>query len=129
MQQQGIILLPGNINPVNIDNAVNQVIRLSTHLSPLHQSGKTFDISLPSSQPRLFNNDTLIAAEARSKQLNCECTSHLSELIRKLNAFEDYSQTCSAENWQQAAVHACIYAYTSQARHLMEKALQAVLDE
>ena len=26
-------------------------------------------------------------------------------------------------------MHACIYAYTGQARHLMEKAMQAVLEE
>lgn len=33
------------------------------------------------------------------------------------------------ENWHDAAVHACIYAYTCQARWLMERALQAVLEE
>ena len=31
------------------------------------------------------------------------------------------------DNWRDAAVHSCIYAYTSQARWLMEKALDLVL--
>jgi len=32
------------------------------------------------------------------------------------------------DNWKDAAVHASIYAYTCQARHLMEKALQSALE-
>ena len=52
-----------------------------------------------------------------------------SKLIQSLNEFEEYSSSCSAEDWHEAAVHACIYAYTSQARWLMEKALAAALEE
>ena len=50
-------------------------------------------------------------------------------LIRALAHFEEYSASCSVENWQDAAVHACIYAYTGQARWLMEKALSAALED
>ena len=42
--------------------------------------------------------------------------------------FEEYSSQCSVENWNDAATHACVYAYTNQARWLMEKALRAVLE-
>ena len=31
------------------------------------------------------------------------------------------------ENWQDAAVHSCVYAYAGQARWLMEKALNVVI--
>ncbi len=61
-------------------------------------------------------------------EIDCECPGHLSQLITTLNNFEDYSTQCSAENWEDAAVHSCIYAYTNQARWLMERALQAVVD-
>jgi DNA-binding transcriptional MerR regulator len=129
LEKQGAMLLPGNIEPSSIDEAVNKVIRLTSNLSSLNQSGKTFDISLPNSQPRQFDEQGLIDAEALSTKLNCECPPHLTDLIRRLNAFEEYSQTCGAENWKQAAVHACVYSYTNQARYLIEKALRAVLDE
>ncbi|WP_439135356.1 MerR family transcriptional regulator [Pseudomaricurvus sp.] len=129
LERQGIVLLPSNIEPSRIDDAVNKVLRLTTNLSSLNQSGKAFDISLPNSQPRQFDEEALIEAEALSNLLNCECPPHLTDLIRRLNAFEEYSQTCGAENWKQAAVHACVYSYTNQARYLIEKALRAVLDE
>ena len=129
LQHQGIILLQGNIDAPRIDEAVNTVLRLVTNLSPLDQSGKSFDISLPKSQPRQFDEEALIEADALSNKLNCECPPHLTDLIRRLNAFEEYSQTCGAENWKQAAVHACVYSYANQARYLIEKALRAVLDE
>jgi hypothetical protein len=129
LEKQGIILLPGNIEPSFIDETVNKVLRLTANLSSLDQSGKAFDISLPNSQPRQFDEQALIDAEALSTKLNCECPPHLTDLIRRLSAFEEYSQTCGAENWKQAAVHACVYSYTNQARYLIEKALRAVLDE
>lgn len=125
----GITLLQGDIEPSRIDEAVNKISRLVENLTALDQSAKAFDISLPKSQPRQFDENTLIEAEALSNKLNCECPPHLTDLIRRLSAFEEYSQTCGAENWKQAAVHACVYSYANQARYFIEKALRAVLDE
>ena len=129
LQRQGIILLQGNIESSRIDDAVNKAVRLISNLSALDQSRQAFDISMHKSLPRQFDEDALITADALSNKLNCECPSHLTELIRSLNAFEEYSQTCEAENWKQAAVHACVYSYANQARYLIEKALRIVLDE
>lgn len=80
-------------------------------------------------KPRQFTEAELSAARQLRSTLDCECPSHITDLIRALLHFEDYSASCSVENWHDAAVHSCIYAYTGQARHLMEKALQAVLEE
>ena len=79
-------------------------------------------------KPRLFSDQELLAAAEEKIVLDCECPRHLSELIRSLNDFEAYSSACSVENWKDAAIHASIYAYTCQARHLMEKALQSALE-
>ena len=79
-------------------------------------------------KPRLFSDQELLAAAEEKIVLDCECPRHLSELIRSLNEFEAYSSACSVDNWKDAAIHASIYAYTSQARHLMEKALQSALE-
>lgn len=80
-------------------------------------------------RPRQFSEHELSAALRLQSTLDCECPRHLSELIRALAQFEEYSASCSVENWHDAAVHACIFAYTGQARWLMEKALSAVLEE
>jgi DNA-binding transcriptional MerR regulator len=80
-------------------------------------------------KPRQFSERELSAARRLQARIDCECPRHITELIRALVNFEDYSANCSIENWHDAAVHACIYAYTGQARYLMEKALSAVLEE
>lgn len=80
-------------------------------------------------KPRQFGTTELAAAANLVSTLDCECPRHLSELISALASFEEYSTSCSIDNWKDAATHARIYAFTGQARHLMEKALQAVLEE
>lgn len=80
-------------------------------------------------KPRQFGAAELAAAANLKSTLDCECPRHIAELITALANFEEYSASCSIDNWHDAAVHSCIYAYTGQARHLMEKALQAVLEE
>ncbi|HEY7775956.1 MAG TPA: MerR family transcriptional regulator, partial [Kineobactrum sp.] len=84
---------------------------------------------LMTAKPRQFSELQLSGARQLKRTLECECPRHIADLIRSLASFEEYSSTCSVENWHDAAVHACVYAYTAQARWLMEKALQAVLEE
>ena len=79
-------------------------------------------------KPRMFSDQELLLAAEEKIVLDCECPRHLSDLIRSLSEFEAYSSACSVENWKDAAIHASIYAYTCQARHLMEKALQSALE-
>jgi len=89
-----------------------------------------FDLGeLVKSKPRSYDNDELIAASQLKSLLDCECPRHIVRLVQALVEFEEYSTECSVENWQDAAVHSCIYTYTNQARCLMEKALKAVIDE
>lgn len=79
-------------------------------------------------KPRLFNEQELAVAGVEQGDTLCECPGDVTELVRSLARFEEYSAGCSVENWQDAAVHACVYAYTGQARWLMEKALRLVMD-
>ncbi|MCB1842869.1 MAG: MerR family transcriptional regulator [Halioglobus sp.] len=79
-------------------------------------------------RPRLFNEQELSAARGIEDALACECPKHLTDLVRALATFEEYSAGCSVENWEDASVHACVFAYAGQARWLMEKALGLVVD-
>jgi len=83
---------------------------------------------LAAGKPRLFSEVELSEARQKRSVLDCECPRHITDLVRALAAFEEYSASCSVENWQDASVHACVYVYTGQARWLMEKALGLVLD-
>jgi DNA-binding transcriptional MerR regulator len=80
-------------------------------------------------RPRMFDEAQLNEARKLKSRINCECPQHITSLIEQLADFEAYSAECSVEDWQDAAVHATIYALTSQARWLMEKALDTVAQE
>lgn len=91
-----------------------------------HTGGGTLGELVAGGPPR-YSQDELSAAR-RLEGEECECPSHIAGLIDALAEFEQYSASCSIDNWREAAVHSCIYAYTGQARRLMEKALGAVLE-
>jgi hypothetical protein len=128
LAQSNISLYGGGTDPSRVDDAFTKTLQLKRHMSVLDKNNQQFN--LPSTPyPRQFDESELLDASQQADRLHCECPPHLSDLITRLNAFEDYSKTCEADNWHQAAVHACIYAYTNQARYLLEKALSTVLTE
>jgi len=77
---------------------------------------------------RMYSEGDLALARAMDSGPNCGCPTHLADLVAALSDFEDYSAQCSVENWEDASLHACVYAYAGQARWLIEKALGLVLD-
>ncbi len=79
-------------------------------------------------RPRLFTEAELSVARDLGGALPCECPRHLTDLVRALATFEEYSASCSVEDWRDASLHACMYAYAGQARWLMEKALGLVVE-
>lgn len=77
---------------------------------------------------RLFTEAELAAIAAAPNDADCQCRAHIAEILKALVAFEEYSGSCAADDWRESAVHACVYAYTGQARWLMEKALSRIED-
>lgn len=82
---------------------------------------------LVTARPRLHSDAQLNRAMQLTTSLACECPQHLSKLISQLAEFETSATECAIDDWRDAAIHSCVYAYTSQARWLMEKALDLVL--
>jgi transposase-like protein len=106
---------------------------LASHLSvsaAVKEAGQGLESlgDLVQGKPRLFEEKALSEARKLKKVLDCECPQHIVDLVRALADFEEYSTNCSAENWQDASLHACVYAYAGQARWLMEKALLLVTE-
>ncbi len=129
LETYGIYTFKGGLDQPRIDDLVKRAVEKNQYLAPLYASAKQFSIPIMESQERLFSDEALAEARLSKKELHCECPTHLVELINALNAFEEYSKECEADNWQDAAIHACIYSYTVKARHLMEKSLMTVMVE
>ena len=113
--------------PLTTENFAVEIRQLMSQLEVergVHDAGE-----LVAPRARLFSDAELSEHRRETSVLACGCSGHLSEIIGSLANFEEYSASCSVENWSDAATHSVVFAYTSQARWLMEKALQAVLEE
>lgn len=124
LQISNVTLMTLPPNPLSLGHEINRCIVEGTSCI-----GDTNTRELAAAKPRYFTPQQLEEATAVNSQLHCACPNHLSKLIEALNEFEDYSSQCAVDSWHETAVHSCVYAYTSQARWLMEKALRAVLEE
>jgi len=60
--------------------------------------------------------------------VKCECPKHLAELIASLSGFERYGAECESRSPRDAALHASLHATASQARHMIEGALDHVIE-
>ncbi len=124
LEQQGMLATPFPPDPPYLAFEISRSFADKASAEGENDIGE-----LVAGKPRQFSEEQLTAASRLQSTLDCECPRHISDLIRALANFEEYSSSCSVENWHEAAVHSCIYVYTSQARWLMEKSLQAVLEE
>ncbi|MGK0500979.1 MAG: DNA-binding transcriptional MerR regulator [Oceanicoccus sp.] len=129
LNQQGIPVFNSPIDLELIDKITAKACQQQAYISGLFDTSRQFDLPLPSSVPRFFDDEFLASIMQQESLATCKCPSHLSNLIRSINEFEEYSKQCEADNWKDASVHACIYAYSVQARSMLEKALLAALDD
>ena len=78
--------------------------------------------------PRRYNDEMLSQLASLSSTVKCECPKHLAELIASLSGFERYSAECESRSPRDAALHAYLHATASQARHMIEDALDHVIE-
>ncbi len=83
-------------------------------------------IEPPSPRARRYTPADLRTIAARADRMLCECPRHLADLIRDLNAFEDYSLGCEVDSAADAALHREIYDIVTRARTLVEDAMGLV---
>jgi hypothetical protein len=81
----------------------------------------------PTPPPRAFTSAQLGALQEIQSIVDCECPNHLSDILQRLNAFEDYSRKCESKNDKDAQIHHLLYVHTGQARHLIEEALRVLV--
>lgn len=76
---------------------------------------------------RLFSDQALQKAAAMSTSIECECPHHLSELIKSVVSFEQYSLECESKDQEAYDLHHHIYERSAQARAILEDLLTSVL--
>jgi hypothetical protein len=78
---------------------------------------------------RQYSPEQLARLSGLAHRLQCECPRHLADLVRDLDAFEDYSLSCETESAGDAAMHREVYDIVARARALVEDALGIVAAE
>lgn len=78
--------------------------------------------------PRRYDDDSLAQLATLSPTVKCECPHHLAELIASLSGFERYSAECESRSPRDAELHAYLHATASHARHMIEDALDHVIE-
>jgi MerR family transcriptional regulator, light-induced transcriptional regulator len=123
-RDSGLVVLPFPPEPARL---AFEISRCAAEKVVRQGHGNVGELVQP--RPREFGPRELAAALTLQHALDCECPRHVAQLVESLANFEQYSADCSAENWRDAAVHARVYAFAAQSRWLMERALQALLEE
>ena len=91
---------------------------------PRHSSDRGFDY-----RTRQFSPTDLQRLSSLGGLIACECPQHLANLVRDLQAFEDYSMACEVATPADAALHREVYAVIARARALTEDALAIIAAE
>ena len=120
-------------SPVNVEEVCAAVLRAYSPATPrrkkaaaatdLDASDWNFSAQVA---PRRFTNYQLTALAQASTAIDCECPHHLAQLVGDLTAFEIYSANCANRDDDDAALHRYLHQTTSQARALIEIALERV---
>ncbi|MFK8050158.1 MAG: MerR family transcriptional regulator [Halioglobus sp.] len=133
---EGGTSLPGDTGRDNIElmamppQSADLGAKINHYVTEFHRrSGDTNAGDLANAKPKQFSDSDLSLAQARAVNGSVATTQQLSKLIQALSQFEDLAAQGDVQNWQDAAVQSCVFAYTNQARWLMEKAMGAVLDQ
>ncbi len=77
---------------------------------------------------RRYDDETLVKIAEMSPTVKCECPHHLAELLFSLAAFEKYSSECESLNVEDSELHAYLSNTASKARHMIENALDKVIE-
>ena len=120
----GITALPAPVDTHELQVVLQADVSLATRAAlPLHSAAT--DEHIP---PRIFTDKQFAQASQTSTTVDYECPQHLGNLLTSLAAFEKYSSECESRNAEDEALHRLLHRTTAQARSMMERALQEVID-
>ena len=122
LQSQQVRVLP---SPITLDV-------LQAHFAPfvirnvLESARKEVTMEQSPAAPR-YNREQLGKLMEVTTAIQCECPSHVAQLVEKLQSFERYSKDCENRNEADRAIHAALYKSSALARAEMERALTMLI--
>ncbi|MFT4822568.1 MAG: hypothetical protein ACJASY_002503 [Halioglobus sp.] len=104
--------------------------KINHYVTEFHRRlGDTNTGDLANAKPRQFSDVDLVRSQTKVNGNTIVIPEQLSKLIQELSQFEASTANGGIDTWQDAATQSCVYAYTNQARWLMERAMGAMLDQ
>jgi DNA-binding transcriptional MerR regulator len=118
---EGIIALPAPVNAAHL-----------ARLCLLNFSGfggapGTYE-PLRSAAPRRYDDAQLAMINQMPNAVDCECPNHLSDLLIRINAFEQYNYQCEDRNAEDASLHVMMAEASVRCRELLEYALSRAIE-
>jgi hypothetical protein len=95
---------------------------------PGHRPDEREDRGAPDVRPPRIAPETLARFASSAPAIECECPTHLADLVTALRAFEEYSAQCSHRSAEDAALHDFLWRCAAQSRALFEDAVEHVAD-
>lgn len=120
----GISALPAPVDAHELQVVLQANVSLATRAALPLPSAATGE-HIP---PRKFADKQFAQASQTSTTIGCECPQHLGNLLTSLAAFEKYSSECESRNAEDEALHRFLHRTTAQARSMMGRVLQEVID-
>lgn len=116
--------------PCSVEEIYEALLREPLPSARVVETENTSDLATPGElteiPARRFEVQELARLANASSTVECECPSHLVDLVISLNAFEAYSAACENRNDKDAAIHAYLHATTAKVRATLEDALERV---
>lgn len=117
--------------PVSVDHLRRSVLDRFAIQQAASRRGDLFDEPpgayasrlLDSAPARIFSDSQIARLREIVSRVDCECPTHLAQIVSSLAAFEAYSQGCEAASPEDAALHRALASGTGHARALVEQML------
>ncbi|WP_458069780.1 MerR family transcriptional regulator [Rhodanobacter sp. BL-MT-08] len=117
IDREGIIALPAPVNAAHL-----------ARLCLLNFSGMAAAQPMRSAAPRRFDDAQLAKINQMPNAVDCECPNHLSDLLIRINAFEQYNYQCEDRNAEDASLHVMMAEAAVRCRELLEYALSRAIE-
>ncbi len=122
-------------SPSDIENVRATILRAATNgtphgrREPIPPQEHVTEDELEGEIPvRMFTAGQLVKLSKISTAIDCECPSQLAALVNELSAFEVYSAHCANRNEEDEKLHRYLHRVSAEARSVIEKALQRVIE-
>lgn len=122
LDEEGVIAVNGPSDPAHLA----RICRLGLMLDDGGASVMERLLREPAA-PQRFDAAFLAHLRELPTQVQCECPTHLADLLSKLNAFEQYSLDCEHRSEADSALHGRLHAAAAHCREMLEHALHQVL--